>query len=158
MTEIKQSESVMLDQENAELTRQLFDPIAIKGLLQKFASIPGYELKSEDGTFRVIGMPATGELSFFEIELAENSRERHKTKHVLKFRQDGIVLLIDPTTDFRIKFVAQSRDVVRYDSEQTYLPEQPLPRHAKNIFLKLVIDAQNQIQELLERQEVSTSE
>lgn len=158
MTEKTPTESVMLDQENAKLTAKLFDPIAIKDLLQKFALVPGFELKSGDDRYRVIGMPATGELSFYEIKLSEDLRQRNKTKHILKFREDGTIVLIDPGSNFRTKYVASSREVVRYNSEHTSLPDQFLPRHAKNNFLKLAIEAQDQIEDLLERLEVSTSE
>lgn len=148
MSEKYLSESAKLDITNTKLSRQLFYPITIAEFIEKIVRLqPKLEIAS--GNHLVQAIPASGDLIYFHMP--DDDTANHILQGAdfsIKFRHDGTIIYSEAGSNFRTKYDLAKGAFTRYDRSRPGIPDQTLPRHAKNIFLNTILDAQRTITEL----------
>lgn len=143
MTEQSPGESTKIDSENQNLIGQLFGAEQRTQIIEHLATRTDYKASSIDNLMEVRAMPGIGEIIYFEQEAKNTSSDSMEPDISIQFRENGMIILRDFKSSIHTRYNPETREVVRYDRTQPGAPEQVLPRHAKNHFLKTVQKAQD---------------
>lgn len=149
MSETYLSESAKLDIANNELHQQIFNPKTTADLVANIAKThPHLEITSAHHIIQAI--PATGDLIYFHLQ--ENDivpRQLQGADISIHFRHDGTIIYSETGSNFRTKYDPKSGAVVRYDRSMPSVPDQILPRYAKNEFLRKIIETQVRVEQII---------